>query len=750
MKFFGKALGLTLAALALSSCGGGGGDGGTFTQVSGTIALSATTTTLPANTSGYLPHDHGPNQAEVTITIRNADGTLMVGHDVQVTISPVQVAALSFLVTDGNDNFDNLWGTFTIKGTNGVATAWVNASTTTGTATLTASTIDPSTSRTISQTMTFTITGGVGPLPASVALTPSSAAVYLPSSGGSSTAQVQATVRDGANQFVPDPASGNDNVQFEIVGTPGDAILSTNSASGSATGIKVTSHTVHGVATVAFQAGEQTPQGPLQIRATVDRADNNVSNGIQDPVTTTSSVIVSDGKLYSIKITSPDTDAILINGVCVETSPDDPSTCVTSVPDGTYSLTISALGTDRQGNPVLPGTPIRFGSIDEPVGAFNSGATANHFLLAGGDGNPQEGGTTFTAPTGHFTTAGGGAGPGDALVVFGKTQHDAPQGNEDLESAVTVKNVVSATNLVTASPFNRNDTTGTTVDYGNVLPYLIGRSQHGNITAAATTNDIGVAHATLNYTVSTLGHAVAMWAQGDGVDRVTGGARRVTDAVKLVYPGVAPATLTAFPSPIPGNTTVNDMTVCLRDAMNSPIQGINIAFQMTLGGGTGSVDDNGSSGLLDNATGPNGCVTAVVKTSGMPVSTGDSSSGKIIFSVGDATATVDIVVQLAMLSANGTAEYCGGGTPQVVVGVKAFTVDGSAASGVAVAAACTGGTATPATATTGANGAAEFSVTGTAGATAVCTFTAGDVAPLTVSVHIPGADDFSPPCSATP
>jgi len=744
MKFFGKALGLTLAALALSSCGGGGGDGGTFTPVSGTIELSATTTTLPANTAGYLPHQHGPNQAEVTITIRNADGTLMVGHDIQVSISPVQVAALSFLVSDDNDDFDNLWGTFTIKGTNGVATAWVNSSTTTGTATLTASTIDPSTNRTISKSLTFTVTGGVGPAPASVQLTPSSAAVYLPSSGGNNTAQIQATVRDGANQFVPDPASGTDNVQFEIVGTPGDAILSTNSAGGTASGIKVASHTVHGVATVSFQAGEQTPQGPLQIRATVDRADNNVSNGIQDPVTSTSSVIVSDGKLYSIKITSPDTNAILINAVSADATAQDGSV---ANPDGTYSLTVSALATDRQGNPVLPGTPIRFGSIDEPVGAFNSGATANKFLLAGGDGNPQEGGTTFTAPTGHFTTAGGGAGPGDALVVFGKAQHEGvPQGNEDLESAVTVQRVVSATNLVTASPFNRNDTNGTSVDNGNVLPYFIGRSQHGNITAAATTNDIGVAHATLNYTVSTLGHAVAMWAQGDGIDRVTGGARRVTDAVKLLYPGVAPATLTAFPSPIPGNTTVDDMTVCLRDAMNSPIQGINIAFQMTLGGGSGSVDDNGTSGLLDNATGPDGCVNAVVKTSGMPVSTSDSSSGKIVFSVGDATATVDIVVQLAFLSGVGVVNTCGGTTSEAIISVRAVTTDGSPGSGVAVAASCSGATVSPATATTDATGIAKFSISGTADTTATCTFTAGDVAPLTISVRL-AEDDFSPSCN---
>jgi hypothetical protein len=35
---------------------------------------------------------------------------------------------------------------------------------------------------------------------------------------------------------------------------------------------------VNGIAAASFQAG--TVQGPIQIRATVDRSDNNVSNGI--------------------------------------------------------------------------------------------------------------------------------------------------------------------------------------------------------------------------------------------------------------------------------------------------------------------------------------------------------------------------------------------------------------------------------------------------------------------------------------
>ncbi|MGN6520538.1 MAG: hypothetical protein ACTHK2_14035 [Dokdonella sp.] len=740
MKFFGKTLGLLLASLALASCGGGGGDGGTFTPQSGSITITATATSLPTNTGNWLPTQHGPNQAELTITTRNADGSLLIGEDLSVSISPVNVASLSFLVNDDNDDGDNLWGSFTIKGTNGVATAWVNAGTVAGTAVVTASMVDPTTDRTISKTITITVTSGVGTNPATVSLTPTPAGVYLPNSGGNNVSSIAAVVLDGGGQFVPDPV-GADNLQVEIVGNAGDARLSTNSSGGASQGTTVSTHTVNGKATISFQAGDATPQEPVQIKATADRADNNVSNGIQDPVSFTTSVVVSDGKLFSIKITSPDVNAILANTVSGDVSADFPPLD----PDGTYSLTVSALGTDRQGNPVLPGTPIRFGSIDEPVGTFDAGANANRFLIAGGDGNPQEGGTGFTAPTGHFRTAGGGAGPGDAIIVFGKTQHGAPQGNEDLESALTVGRVNSETSLNTTTPFNNNNTTGSSVDYGPVLDYIVGRSNHGNITAGAFTNDVGVAHAELTYTVETLGHIVAMWAQGDGTDRVTNGSRRVTDAVQLLYPGIAPAQLVAFPSPIPGNTTTN-VTVCLADALNSPIQGVRIGYQMDLSGGTGSIDGNGASGALDNTTGPDGCADATVVTSGMPVSTADSPSGKITFGVGGATAEVDIIVQLGFLSNAGLGRICTNATPTVRATIKAFTTTGDPAGGVQITAACNGVTANPSTATTSGNGSAVFDISGTPGASGTCTFSAEGVAPLNVQVTIPDADDFSPPC----
>lgn len=768
MNFLGKFTGLLLASLALASCGGGGGDGGGFEPPnSGTITLSATTTTLPTNTGGYLPHDHGPNQAEITITTRNANGSLMTGQTVSVSISPVQVAALSFLVQTGNTDFDQLYGTFPIQGTNGVSTAWVNAGTVAGTAVVTVSTTDPTTSRTISATQTFTITSGVGNAPATVDLAATPSGVYLPSSGGNNASSIKATVRDGGGQFVPDPATGNagvDNVQFEIVSDAGNATLSSNSVTGPVTGTTVTTHTVQGQATASFQAGTTTPLAPIQIRATVDKADNNVSNGIQDPVSQTTSVIVSDGKLYSIQITSPvvapSLPGITINCV-TDPCPDSTGNVSADVnippnPDATLSLVVTAKAQDRQGNPVLPGTPIRFGSVDEPVGAPGA-PNDNEFLLSGFDGNPQEGGTTFTAPTGHFTGA-NGAGPGDALVVFGQ----AVAADADLESAVTVTAINSSTSLTVRPAFNRNDTTGTSVDQGAILPYLIGRSRHGSITASSTTDALGIAHASLTYTVSTVGNAVAIWAQGDGIDRFTNGANVVTDAGTLTYPGVAPATISASPDPIIGDTT-SQVTVCVADALGIPLRGLPVGFQFVLtGGGTGSIDGVPSSGVFADLTDINGCSTGVVVTSGVPAG---AAGGMLNLSAAGQTTSVDISVQVATLqvSPNSVHVPTAGNTTSITV--TARTAGGALVPGAVITGTCSASQGTivltPSSAPTSAAGTAVFSAaaagfvtTGTppTSGTGSCVFSTPGSGSATVTFSgTPTCNDFSPPtCPPTP
>jgi hypothetical protein len=786
MKFSGKTLGLLLASLALASCGGGGGDGGAFSAPqSGSISLTATTTQLPIYTGSGRPGPGTPYEAEIDATWKNADGTLVTSCGnaatachVSASISPVTVAGLGIADDPTTTTINEaaiIYTTTPVTVNTGHATFWVVASSTAGTAVLTVSAADPTTGRTVTSNLTFTITSGVGPAPASITLASTPAGIYLPSSGGVSASSIQAAVLDGGGQLVADPTTGNggfDNIKFELIGQAGDAVLSTNSVAGPVQGASVTSHTVQGIAVVSLQAGDNTPQGPLQVRVTVDRADNNVTNGIQDPVSKTTSVIVSDGKLYSLELTTPliapNLPGITINCVtspCNAVSGDVTGPAIPTDPDATLSLVFTAKGQDRQGNPVLPGTPIRFGSVDEPVGAPGS-ANDNQFLLSGFDGNPQEGGTTFTAPTGEFTTGGGGAGPGDALIVFGK----AVEGNADLESAATVASVNSATNLTVASAFNRNDTTGVTVDSGSVLPYLIGRSLHGSVTASALTDaglaagaePTGVAHATLTYTVNTVGNSVAVWAQGDGIDTVTNGARRVTDAGTFVYPGVAPLSIVASPNPIFGNQP-QTVTVCVTDALGIKLRGVQLGYVFALAGGSGTVDgQSGNSGSTRGATdAQNGCVDVAVTTSGVPISDGTSgNSGTLTFNAGGATAVVNVVVQLASLQSSvGTCVQVpvptGNKTTAISILATSAGVPPGPVPGVDVGAACAGGggsgtgtggggtlTVTPTSATTGSNGVASFSVVA-AGFTSTtslqCVFTATNGNSQSVTVKFQGS-----------
>jgi hypothetical protein len=727
MKFVHKALGLLLASVALCSCGGGGGDGNSFTSPpqSGSITLTPAggSTTLPLNVGGASPWSpSSPYTNEVDIHWTNADGSPVSGHDLSCSVTNLAVISIHILddaSTEQDESAVN-WGNIQVHSDTGHAICWVYSTGQAGTATLNVGGVDPVTGATISKSINFTVQNAAGALPASVTMSANPPGVYFSGSNGNQNSVLTINVLDGGAQPVPDPVSGNsgaDNVQLEIVTNPsGDARLSANSVSGPVTGASVATHTVNGIATASFQAG--SVQGPIQIRATADRSDNNVTNGIADPVSTTFSVIVSDGKLYSIEITSPavapNLPGITINSVSDDVSSDDSN--IPPDPDATLSLVVSALGTDRQGNPVLPGTAIRFGAVDEPVGAPGSDDD-NQFLISGIHGNPQEGGTLFTATDGAFLTAGGGAGPGDALVVFGK----AVEGNSDLVSAVTVQSVSSETTLNVSSPFNRNDTTGSSVDYGSVLPYLIGRAQHGNISSPATTNDIGVAHTTLNYTVNSVGNAVAIWAQGDGI-ATTGGQRRVTDAGTMVYPGVAPAALVVTPLSIAGNSTAT-ITACVTDALGIPLRGVPVGYLFAFtAGGTGSVDGGGATGVFDRLTGTNGCATGSATTSGIPGASAGASGGTLTISAAGQSANVDItapVVRTLTVNVNASTPTDPAGDYSVTLSSSGFSPPGQ------------GGGACTATVTT----------VGTA-ATQTCTYTFTDSAAVSLGSNAPAGAGY--------
>ena len=415
-------------------------------------------------------------------------------------------------------------------------------------------------------------------------------------------------------------------------------------------GSHLLTRTFNGQATASFESG--TVEGTVTITVTSDRADNNVTNGIQDPVTTTLSLTVSDGKLYSIVLTSPTPNGLTVNtipGAGTPTNPTSPNAGPRNAGnnDGTYSVTISALATDRRGNPVVAGTALRFGVIDAPLFGFPNLGHGT-FYLSGVDGNPAEGGSLFTAPGGQFATAGGGAGPGDTLLVFGQLV----PGNRDLQEARTVATVNSNTSLNIVNTFNPNDDTGVSVNNGPVLPYVIGRATEANIggnsggsAVQSATNEIGVATVTLNYPVTRLGKAAFIYAQGD---RPGAGTRKVTGTAGIALPGARPAAVTASTTALPGNISAN-LVVCLRDANNEALQGYFLRFAFhDLGGGTGSVDNVTGTGTTATPTGVDGCLVARVRTSGL---TGTDTDAGVIFSSGDAQ-IVDVKITTGATAQN--------------------------------------------------------------------------------------------------
>ena len=697
MKFPLKMLGLLISSMALASCGGGGGNGGAASAPqSGSITLTATRTTLPLNPGNVLPYPGSPYMAEVVFTYRNNAGVITaLTQDATFTTSSPTTVCLSPPDDPSTENINEMAScmvSFHDKTNNGSYVFFATAYSTAGTATVTASATDPATNLTVSKTLTFTVQGAP-PVPGSVTLSASPSAIYVAGVAGQTTSIVTAQVRDGANQPVPDPGSV-DNVKFEIVGDAGGGILSAPSGSGAT----VMAKTIAGLAAVSFQSGTVVPPGPVQIRATVDRADNNVSNGISDPVSTTASIAVHDGKLFDLVLTSPSFEAISANHVFAGV---DANGNPVGGLDGTYSFTVSASATDRQGYAVAPGTTVQFGVIDAPLSGFPTmgGGT---FDLQGSDGNPLEGGTTFTAPTGQFTTAGGGAGPGDTLLVFG----DLVVGNADLENVRLIQSILNASNLTVTSAFNRNDTTGTSVNYGAVLPYVIGRANEVNVSGASTTNALGVATTTLNYPVSRLGKQTIVWAQANVATSSV--VKTVADIKPVRLPGVAPLRIAVSPSPLLGNTTTS-VKVCVYDAFDSPLQGIFPQFTFhDLGIGSGSIDNISGSGSMASATGSDGCTTGTVRTVGL--SDGGDGPG-VTFSVGSAEPVdVPITVSTGLLLQAFPSTTSGG-----AVNLLLTDGNGNGVANAQIVGTCTGGAGiTGLIAPTGANGGtvALISVTG--------------------------------------
>lgn len=599
------------------------------------LTVTPARTTLLANLSGTPVTPVSPFVVPVEITARTLAGELisLPGFTVEVsTSSPIALLSVADdpATADVNE-FLALFRSAAVPIVSGRATVYVHSTSQPGNVSVVATLRDPQSGVAVTRQAALTVTGSSSNAPSSVRITDDDRPLYVRGVNGNNDMPLQVSILDASGQPAADSSSANLLLEILPVANGSGEVLA---AQGVPDGSSVRLRTVGGSALATFRSG--TRSGSVAIRATADRADNNIDNGIQNPVISQTSFFVSDGQLFEVRLTSPIINAVRINGVDPNAEPvdfdigDDETIEIPPDPDGTYALTVSAIGLDRRGQPVAPNTEIEFGVIDSPLEGGSNGVDQG-FALSGNDGNPQEAGNVFTAQTGAFTTAGGGAGPGDTLLVFAKEI----AGNRDLESARTITAVTGPTTLTIQNRFNRNDDTGAIVDNGGVLPYVIGRATAGNIGPNARTRAAdGVATVRLTYPTSQLGRLAAVWARGVG-ETVNGSPELVTDAGLIRYPGVAPGRLSASPVVIPANI-VSVVQVCYTDALLSGISGIRPSFAV-LGSNQATVDGVAGSGQVANATNQSGCVLTQVNAIGV-VGPGTT----IRFSVGGATAVVTV------------------------------------------------------------------------------------------------------------
>ena len=298
MKKWLVCLGLCAAAL-LSACGGGGGSSGD-TQEQYSITLRADKTSLPLNIGGVPPGAgvNAPYTTTLYVNAREGNDPIQDGDNIfscNMT-GGLDVGALYYLDGDSSHQDSTTdaplpYRNITLGANAGGNSFHFHASSQAGTAHITCTVTDPRDNRVYSASVDITVgttTGKAG----SIQVIPQqqgSLGVQGNLANLRTSVDLQAYVWDDANQPVPNPSAPN--LQVSILSydaSPGARLLA-----GARSGTSIQVNTLGGVGSVALSSGWNT--GLILLQFTADRADNDVSNGLQDPVTHLYPVVVTDG-----------------------------------------------------------------------------------------------------------------------------------------------------------------------------------------------------------------------------------------------------------------------------------------------------------------------------------------------------------------------------------------------------------------------------------------------------------------------
>ena len=586
-------LALLAPVALLTACGGGGGSGDLLTTgQTGKITLSVGNSTLPVQSGSFVGPISSVYSTTVIAKAYKADGTPVAtgtkiqfmmdgGNTYSGALYPQPFETEDVTQPDGTIvKVPKAFWSYSVDAAAGQALMVFHAWERPGTVTIRASWEDPSSKKTLVASTQIVVGSPIASgLPSTVSAVLANGPIFVANQGLNDAGIIDIFVADPVGEPVGNPPAPN--VKVELLNPELGATLL---GVGGATGSIVNTTTTSGKAQVSLRSG--TVAGVAKLRITADALDNNVENGIQNPVIDDLTFSIEDGRIASLAFTGAFTQAIKANAKTIPLAPGE------SFLDGTYMRIVSAIAIDNLGNPVK-NARIDFSLIDSPIVNFpvnpNDPAVPNagDFLIGGNNGDPSEGGNMFIA-NGSLA----GTRVNDRLVIGANTKGTVAnfeQGvNRDLIGSRIISNVLDANRLLVTEPFSANGG----VNNGAVLPWVIGRAQYGVIGASAITDAQGVATTFLTYPASRLNQRSILTARA-------GNSRSII--MDAYYAGIQEnSTLVKSTGSVyAGKKT--PVTLCAYDGIQTPMG--NTAIKVAgLAGGI----------VLDPATpvtGSNGCVT---------------------------------------------------------------------------------------------------------------------------------------------
>jgi len=323
---------LSSSALLLAACGGGGGGdggipGGPAPANPYEVRLSASRSEIPLNLNNN-PCVNPPTYSAPSATTlfveavrRGTNDPIPGGEDVIScnVMSGLESGSLYYFRGDDDDKVEvdcggeeplEIEGSFRsiLLGANaGGSSFHVLGRDKVGTVVVRCSVTDPQSNKQAYSDISIRVGGAASGKPSQVVLN-YTAPNYLYAQGlnGPTQLVVQARVVDEAGQPVPNPAGGAPNLAARIIPDPDDRAEDDASLRSGAQSAKyVTTSTVNGQAQFALASGSQT--GKIAVEIVSDRADNNVANGIAQPVRNVFKVdVVRAVAQYPLEIITPE------------------------------------------------------------------------------------------------------------------------------------------------------------------------------------------------------------------------------------------------------------------------------------------------------------------------------------------------------------------------------------------------------------------------------------------------------------